>query len=122
MFLAPLAPQHPSPPTSAYPAAAGAEIGAVDLLPADLPLDDERGAQDERSGVTVPTNPLPRDAVAAIRDRPKRRKGNAAAPEPAPDAEVGVAVAGDAVNVTPVRLTVDRGDRPRTQDRAKPDG
>lgn len=107
--------------------AASTEIRTVDVLSADIPIDFNRGALEERFGVAMFNKTIPRDAVAAVRDRLKRRKRKDAALEPAPDihffsppdVEVAVAVAGDGVTVKLVRLTVDLEDCLQTQDPVK---
>ncbi|MDP9364526.1 MAG: site-specific DNA-methyltransferase [Chloroflexota bacterium] len=107
--------------------AAGSEIKAVDVLSADVPIDFNPGEWKARFGVAMHNKVIPRDAIEAVRDRLKRRKRKDAALEPAPDVhffsppdvEVQVAVAGDAVTVKLVRLTVDLDDCLQTQDPAK---
>jgi adenine-specific DNA-methyltransferase len=107
--------------------AAATDIKAVDILSADIPIDWNRSEAEARYGVSIYSKIIPSAAIEAVRERlsRKRRKDASLVDGPEihffspPDIEVGLAVAGDAVTVKLLRLTVDLEDCLSTQDPAK---
>lgn len=121
------APVAPSQVEAILSEAAETDLKAVDILSADIPINWERSEAEARFGVSVFAKTIPADAIAAVRERIKRRQRKDPRLEEGPpvhffsppDVEVRFDLSGDSVTVKLIRLTVDLDDCLSTQDPVK---